>query len=307
MSHLLVSGSIAFDRIAVFPDKFAKHILPDKIHQLNVVFSVKDMVLQHGGTGANIAYNLALLGESPYLFGTVGFDGQPFIDHLEKTGIKTDHVKKIDHLITANCTITTDLADNQIIAFCDGALAEAEQSSFEAFDEEVFMATLSVNDAKIMLKDADICRQRKIPFMFDPGQRIPVFSGQMLKEAAEGAHILIANDYEWQLIKDKTDWNESSVLDHVKHLIVTYGEKGSKIFSKEGEEDIVAHPVADPVDPTGSGDAYRAGLMYGLKNDYSMKQAAGLGSWLAAKVVQTSGTQNHLLDSEELKTFLSGL
>ena len=176
MSDILVTGSLAYDRISVFKDKFSNHIMPDKIHQLNVCFTVDDMKVEHGGTAMGIVYNLSLMDESAQVFATVGYDGEPLLEGLRQMGAKTDYVKKIPDLITANCTIMTDLSDNQIIAFCDGALARGEESTFDQFEGEAFMAIISPNELAAMQKCATWCRQKNIPFMADPGQRIPLFS-----------------------------------------------------------------------------------------------------------------------------------
>jgi len=304
MKNILVTGSLAYDRISVFKDKFSNHIMPDKIHQLNVCFTVDDMKVEHGGTAMGIAYNLALMAESAYVFATLGHDGGPLLKTLEDMGTKTDHVKKIDDLITANCTIMTDLSDNQIIAFCDGALARAHESTFEQFEGEAFMAIISPNELTAMQRCAQWCREKNIPFIADPGQRIPIFSKEELIQFIQKAHILIANDYEWELIKQKTGWTEESVLYHVTQLIITLGERGSRIISKEGVLEIPPVLVENPVDPTGAGDAYRAGLIYGLKNDHPLERSAQIGAWLAAKCVMQKGTQNHKIDLDDFERYI---
>lgn len=307
MKRLLVTGSIAYDRIAVFRDRFANHILPDKIHRLNVSFLVQDMTVNLGGTGGNIAYNLGLLGESPLLLGAVGDDFDLYETCLRQNHIETRYIKKIPGLLTAHASIMTDLDDNQIASFYPGANAYAKTSSVDDVAEAVNLAIIAPNDKEAMLQAARSCRSKGIPFIADPGQMTLALEAKELDELIDGALGVIANDYEWQLITDKSGLDEKTLLKKVQWLIITYAEKGARIWSAEGEAEI---PIIKPkkvVDPTGCGDAFRAGLMYGIKNQYPLKVSAQMGAWLASRCVEQAGTQNHTISSAEWKSFLKTL
>ena len=308
MSQLLVTGSIAFDRIAVFQDRFGAHILPHKTHDLNVSFTVDDMQVNYGGTGANLAYNLSLLGQKSILLGAIGKDGADYLKYLKKLGVNTSYVKKSPKLLTANATIMTDLDDNQITSFCVGAMAEARKLRVSGLKLKPNLAIIAPNDVPAMQKFADYFFMRGIPFIADPGQSIPAFTSQELTDFITGAHALVVNDYELSLIVQKTEMSQKEILEKVSYLIVTYGDEGSKIWSLDRQViNIPAFKAKKVVDPTGSGDAYRAGLMYGYENDYDIKKSALIGSWLAAKCVQKHGTQNHKVTKAALQAFLKKL
>jgi len=307
MKNLLVTGSIAFDRISVFKDRFANHILPKKTHMINVSFTVDDLAVHLGGTGGNIAYNLAQLGDTPYLAGTVGADFGDYRNWLERNGVKLNYVKTIDGLLTAQASIMTDLDDNQITAFYGGAMFRAHEATIDDL-KDIAMAIVSPNGKEGMLYYADHFRRHDIPFIADPGQAIPAFSGEELMTLIHGAHVLIVNDYEWQLIQEKTDLNCGNSGQYVDHLIVTYGEKGSKIRSRENDGiEVPTVQATEVVDPTGCGDAYRAGLMWGLKQQYPIEKAAHVGAWIAAQAVTKAGTQNHSIKKGEFEEFLEKL
>jgi adenosine kinase len=299
MSKLLVTGSLAYDRIATFQGHFGEHLLPDKVHQLNVAFNVDRMSIQFGGTGGNIAYSLALLGEDPILLGTLGDDYEEYKNQLLKNNISTDHIKIIEGALTANATIMTDLDDNQITAFYTGAMQKAHQAKIEAIEDPIELAIISPNGIKAIQEYPEILRQKQIPFIADPGQSIPALSKDDLINLITGAHILIVNDYEWHLVTEKTDLTLEEIFKktNLDHLIVTLGEKGAKIWNKDSNPstpvEIPAHKPEKIVDPTGCGDAFRAGLMYGIKNQKSIKESAQIGALLAAKAIEHNGTQNH--------------
>jgi adenosine kinase len=304
MSNLLVTGSIAIDRIAVFRDRFANHILPEKVHRLNVAFAVKDMTENFGGTGGNIAYNLSLLGEQPILLGAVGSDGRKYITHLKKRKINCDYIYKSKDKLTAHATVMTDMDDNQITAFYEGAMALARNSQCPMTN--VQLGIVAPNDINAMLQYADEFKKSKVRFIADPGQSIPALSAKELRQLITGAHVLICNDYEWALIQEKTGWGLKEVLLKTDYLIVTYGEEGAKIWSRD-DASVIDVPAIKPkglVDPTGCGDAYRAGLMYGIGNAYPIEKSAHIGAWLAARAIEKRGTQNHKIKKSELKKFL---
>ncbi len=305
---LLVAGSIAFDRIAVFNDKFANHILKGHVHQLNVSFTVEDMAVMRGGTGGNIAYNLALLGQKPILLGSVGSDAKEYMKAIEKK-VNISYVKSFPKLLTSSATIMTDLDDNQIASFYMGAMKEAHKIKMSSVKEKVSMAIIAPNSVKAMSDYADYCFKKEIPFIADPGQAIPAFSNKDLKDFITGANALVVNDYEWQMIQDRTKWTVKSLLNKVNYLIVTYGDKGSKIWSAV-DATVINIPAYKPkklVDPTGCGDTYRAGLMYGFQHDLGIEKSAHIGSWLAARCVEAKGTQNHKISKTDFKKFVKSL
>ena len=310
----LVTGSIALDRIAVFPDRFANHILPDKVHRLNVAFTVEKMTVNNGGTGGNIAYNLALMGDKPILLGTVGNDASDYLKSLKKTGVNIDYVKEYKSILTAHATIMTDMDDNQITAFYMGAMAHAHQIRISKLETrnsklEISLAIIAPNDIKAMIQYAGECKKDKIKYIADPGQAIPALSSANLKKLIEGAHLLVCNDYEWEMIQKKIELSKSDVLQMVDYLILTYGENGSKIWQKGSASvtEILAIKTKKVVDPTGCGDAYRAGLMYGIDKGLTIEQSAKIGAWMGAKAVEVAGTQNHKINRTEFKKFISQL
>ena len=327
MSQILVTGSIALDRIAVFHDRFANHILPEKVHRLNVAFTVDNMTVNFGGTGGNIAYNLALLGAKPMLMGTVGTDAAKYLQHLKKHKVDCRYVKKIPKVLTAHATVMTDMDDNQITAFYMGAMSFAHKFSILNFKfsnksqisnlksqieseiqnpkSEINLAIIAPNDIKAMVKHADECRRSKVRFIADPGQAIPALSKIDLQDLITGAYVLVVNDYEWDLIREKTGWEMKDVLSKINYLIITYGENGSKVWRKDATMWEV--PVVKPkeiIDPTGCGDAFRAGLMYGIIHDYPIEKSAAIGAWIAAKAIEKAGTQNHKVKKSDFQKFL---
>ena len=312
MSQILVTGSIALDRIAVFHDRFANHILPEKVHRLNVAFTVDNMTVNFGGTGGNIAYSLALLGEKPMLMGTVGSDATKYLQHLKKNKVDCRYVKKIPKILTAHATVMTDMDDNQITAFYMGAMSHAHNVQCPMFSRlrskpsaNVQLGIVAPNDIKAMVKHADEFRRARVRFIADPGQAIPALSKIDLQDLITGAYVLVVNDYEWDLIRGKTGWEMKDVLSKINYLIITYGENGSKVWRKDATEwEVPAVKPKEMVDPTGCGDAFRAGLMYGIIHDYPIEKSASIGAWVAAKAIEKAGTQNHKVKKTDFQKFL---
>jgi len=303
MSQILVTGSIALDRIAVFHDRFANHILPEKVHRLNVSFTVNNMTVNFGGTGGNIAYNLAILGEKPMLMGAAGSDAGKYLQHLKKHKVDCKYVKKIPKILTAHASVMTDMDDNQITAFYMGAMSYAH--NVQCPMTNVQLAIIAPNDIKAMVKHADECRRSKVRFIADPGQAIPALTKIDLQDLIMGAHILVVNDYEWDLIREKTGWDMKEVLSKIDYLIITYGENGSKVWRKDATVwEIPAVKPKEIIDPTGCGDAFRAGLMYGIIHDYPIEKSAAIGAWIAAKAIEKAGTQNHKVKKSDFQKFL---
>jgi len=232
--QIYVSGSLAFDRIMTFPDKFSNHILPDKLHILNVCFLVDGLDEKFGGTGGNIVYNLALLGESPILLSQVGKDFSSYDAWLHKHGISVEGIRTIDHEFTAGAYITTDKSDNQITGFNPGAMKYPCQYDMNSLDQKEALGIISPGNLSDMIDHSRFYRDNNIPFIFDPGQQIPAFSGEQLIEAFEGAKILITNDYELEMILKATGLTKDEVIDKVAYLITTLGENGSVINCKGG-------------------------------------------------------------------------
>ena len=303
----LISGSIAFDNIMVFPGKFKEQILPDQIHILNVAFLVPEMRKEFGGCAGNIVYNLNLLGAEGYALSTVGEDFRPYEGWLEECRVDGRYISQVESTLTAQAYITTDLDDNQITAFHPGAMDHAHTLSVPA-DAGISIGMVSPNGREGMIQHAAQFAAAGIPFVFDPGQGLPMFDGDDLKKFIEQATWVAVNDYEGQMLSERTGWSAEEISQHVEALIVTRGAKGSSIFTG-GEEIII--PTAKPADvrdPTGCGDAYRAGLIYGLMNDMKWEDTGRLASLLGATKIASLGTQNHSftrqgLDDEFEKNF----
>lgn len=298
--HILICGSLAFDTIMVFQDQFKNHILPDKIHALSVAFYVPEMRREFGGTAGNIAYNLQLLDGKPLIMATVGQDFGPYTHWLNQNNLNTAHIKQIDHSFTAQAFITTDMDDNQITAFHPGAMVESHQNSVKNAND-VTLAIIAPDGRDGMFQHARECFEAGIPFMFDPGQGLPMFNGEELLHFIEMATYLAVNDYESQIIQDKTGLNLEQLAAKVDALIVTLGGNGSHIYA-DGQRFEVPCVRADRiVDPTGCGDAYRAGLLYGIANGWDWPTCGRLASTMGAIKIASRGGQNHKPTREEIE------
>ena len=304
----LICGSIAFDTIMVFSDRFRNHILPDKIHMLNVSFLVPKMRREFGGCAGNIAYNLKLLGDVGYPMATVGRDFGMYADWMKKTGVPADYVKQVESEHTAQAFITTDQDNNQITAFHPGAMQLSHQSRVsdaKAKEKEISIGIVAPDGRDGMIQHANGFAEAGIPFIFDPGQGLPMYDGKDLKRFVEQATWVAVNDYEWQMIQQKTGWTESDVTQQVEALIVTRGAEGSVIHTKGGP---ITIPCAKPkavVDPTGCGDAYRAGLIHGLLHDLDWPTTGRIASLMGAIKIEHLGTQNHTFTPAEFQQRLA--
>ena len=290
--HTLICGSLAFDTIMVFQDKFKNHILPDKIHALSVAFYVPEMRREFGGTAGNIAYNLQLLEGKPLMMATVGEDFSTYANWLNKNNLNTSHVKQIANSFTAQAFITTDLDDNQITAFHPGAMVESHQNSVSDA-KDVTLAIIAPDGRDGMFAHAKECFDAGIPFLFDPGQGLPMFNGEELLHFINMADYLAVNDYESQVIQDKTGLNLDQLAAKVKALIVTLGSQGSHIYANGQRFEIPCVKASEIVDPTGCGDAYRAGLLYGIANGWDWPTCGRLASTMGAIKIASRGGQNH--------------
>lgn len=297
----LICGSFAFDNIMVFQDHFKHHILPDKIHILNVSFLVPQLRREFGGCAGNIAYNLKLLGGQPVPMGTVGIDFTPYAEWMDRHGINRTHVKVVESTLTAQAFITTDLDDNQITAFHPGAMEHSHTNKVS----DVPGASIGIvapDGRDGMLEHARQFRAAGIPFIFDPGQGMPMFNGEELKHFIMDATWVTVNDYESQLMQERTGWSPAEISQHVEALIVTRGGEGSTIYRKHGTLDIPAAKPKQLVDPTGCGDAYRAGLLYGLMHKLEWGTTGRIASLMGAIKIEHAGTQNHHFTRTQFET-----
>jgi adenosine kinase len=293
--QLFISGSLAYDRIMDFPGRFADHIMPEKIHILNVCFMVNGLIERFGGTAGNIAYNLALLREKPVILSCYGKDFAPYREWLADLGLPLTGLKEVPQEFTAGAYITTDLADNQITGFNPGAMKYASDYAFDELNPALALAIVAPGNLEDMLAYTRTYKSLGVRYIFDPGQSIPAWGGADLTEMADRALALIANDYELEMFRQKTGLDEAALLKRTATLIITRGEQGSYILTAVGREEVAAAPARQVLDPTGAGDAYRAGLMKGLVLGLPWRDAARLGATLASFSVEQQGTQEHRL------------
>ena len=296
----LICGSFAFDTIMVFHDKFKNHILPEQVHILNVSFLVPDLRREFGGCAGNIVYNLGLLGGEGKAMGSVGTDFTPYADWMRQQGMSLDHIRVIENTYTAQAYITTDQDDNQITAFHPGAMNFAHENKVSDAPD-CTIGLVSPDGRRGMIEHAEQFVEAGVPFIFDPGQGMPMFDGDDLMRFAEQADWLAFNDYEWQLMQDRTGKTAEELAQLVQAVIVTRGGKGSNIYTKDKTYDIPPAPVSSVEDPTGCGDAYRAGLLYGLMNDLDWDTTGRIAGLMGAIKIEQAGTQNHTFKLDEFK------
>jgi adenosine kinase len=295
----LICGSIAYDTIMVFHDRFKNHILPDQLHILNVAFLVPDMRREFGGCAGNIAYTLQLLGGEPLIMATVGDDYQPYAYRLERLKLSQQHIRKIDGTFTAQAFITTDLDDNQITAFHPGAMNESHANHVQDA-QDVGLGIIAPDGREGMLQHAREFHAAGVPFIFDPGQGLPMFKGDELLEFVRMADYVTVNDYEGRLLQDRTGRKIEELAKQVKALIVTMGASGSTIYSEGRQLEIPCAKPLEVVDPTGCGDAFRAGLLYGIAAGLEWMQTGRLASLLGAIKIASRGGQNHQFTRDEI-------
>jgi adenosine kinase len=296
----LICGSFAYDTIMVFQDQFKNHILPDKVHILNVAFYVPEMRREFGGCAGNIAYNLKLLGGDPVPMGTVGTDFGPYAEWMDYRGISRSHVLRVDNSYTAQAFITTDMDDNQITAFHPGAM-DASHLNRITDAPEITLGIVSPDGRQGMLEHAAQFAEAGIPFIFDPGQGLPMFGGEELKRFIAQATWVCVNDYESQLLQERTGLSPHEIAEQVEALIVTLGGDGAHIYTDRQRIDIPAAPVSTMNDPTGCGDAFRAGLLYGLMNDLDWQTIGRISALMGAIKIEHHGTQNHSFSADEFR------
>jgi adenosine kinase len=298
---ILVSGSVALDHIMVFPDRFVNHILPEKVHALNVSFNITSLKTHFGGVAANIGYHLRLLGEEPLILASVGADFGPYAEWLDGCGIRRDGIRVFQDVRTAQGFVTTDLDDSQIWAFYEGAMARAHEARVEDVAEDLDLAIVSSNGKQAMLEHARALKGRGVPTYVDPSHGLPLLSRDELLELIEGAAGYFVNDYEWSLTLQQTGCSEEEVAGLCDAVVITRGPKGSEV--RANGESIPIPPVSTDrvVDPTGCGDAYRAGFLYGVGSGQPLDVVGRIGSVFGACQVEVQGTQVLKLDLEGVR------
>jgi adenosine kinase len=297
---ILVTGSIAYDTIMVFPDRFRNHLLPDQLHILNVCFLTPEMRREFGGTAGNIGYNLRLLGDEPLVMATVGEDIDPYVARFRKLDIGTQHFRRIPGQFTAQGFITTDLDNNQITNFHPGAMNYSHENHVSR-SLGARVAIIGPDGKQGMQQHARECAEHGVAFLFDPGQGLPMFSGEELREFLRLADYVALNDYEGKLLEEKTGRKLEDIARDVKALVYTQGARGSIIFAGGQRHDIPCVQAEKVVDPTGCGDAYRAGLLYGISHGWDWPSAGKLGSVMGAIKIAHRGGQNHAMPLEEIQ------
>jgi adenosine kinase len=296
-SRVLISGSIAFDTIMVFDGRFAEHILPERVHMLNVSFLAPQLRREFGGCAANIAYTLAGLGGHAAILGAVGQDGRAYLERLSTLGIETDAILWCEALYTSQAFITTDLADNQISAFHPGAMMRAHEV---AINGPAAWGIIAPNDKAAMLRHAHEFKARGIPWLFDPGQALPQFHGDELAHLIAQADALVVNDYECTLITQHLGGSEAALAQRINTLIVTRGSQGASLYHRGHRDDIAPASITAAVDPTGCGDAFRGALLYGLARGLGWAVSARLGNILGALKIEHAGPQNHVIQHPDI-------
>ncbi len=291
----LICGSIAYDTLMSNPDSFSNAILPDQLDKLNVCFLVPEMKREFGGTGGNIAYNMKLLGDNPAIMATIGIDGAPYLKHFTELGISTQYIKTIDHAYTAQCFATSDCNNNQIMSFHPGAMNFSHENQIaHVKNENIKLAIISPDGKDGMIQHAEDCAKLGIPFIFDPGQQLMAFSKNELRRFIEIANYIIVNDYESEVLSRNSGLSTIEIANKVDTYIITLGAKGAKIYLNNLETiDIPSINISRAVDPTGCGDAFRAGLMYGLTHGLDWKTSGSLGCLMGGIKIEHMGPQNH--------------
>jgi adenosine kinase len=297
--RIIVTGSIAYDYLMTFPGSFPEHFLPEHLHKVSLSFLADTMQKRRGGCASNIAYTLALLGERPALMGAAGQDFPEYRAWLESVGVDTSLVKEVPDKFTASFFCTTDRDNNQIASFYTGAMAHASELSFRDVRWRCELAIISPNDPAAMVRHADECRALAIPFIYDPGQQCARSSGDELLAGIVGAKVLVCNDYEFELIRQKTGHGEEALLDRCEVLVITRGREGSDVFADGECVRVSAVPARREADPTGIGDAFRAGFMKGLALGASPAVCARLGSVAATYALEHVGAQGHVFTWDE--------
>jgi len=295
----LICGSIAFDKIMQYHGRFGDTLLADQLHRVNVSFLVPTLRTEYGGCAVNIAYNLKMLGGEPLVMGTIGQDGGDYLERMRKQGLDTRAIRTIDSAYTAQCFVTADLDSNQINAFHPGAMQFSHENSL-ADHQPLRVAIIAPDGRDGMIKHARDCAEQGLPFIFDPGQQLPMFDGAELLTFIEQATYLACNDYEFEMVMDRTGLSLADIAARLDALIVTRGEQGSTIYAAGAQHDIPAVAASAVVDPTGCGDAYRAGLLFGIANGFDWPTTGRVASLLGAIKIAHQGGQNHSFTAADI-------
>ena len=296
---ILVSGSLAYDRIMDFPGRFSDHLMPDKLHMINVSFTVNGLTENYGGTAGNIAYSLSLLGEKPRILAAIGHDYHRYFEWLDQCGLSAEDIRVVAEEATSSAFITTDLADNQITGFNPGAMKQPSLFDLDRVDSAASIAIAAPGNLQDMADYTAGCRERDIFCIFDPGQSLPAWQGDALGETLVKANMLVSNDYELELIKGKTGLSVEAILAHVDTIITTKGAEGCDVITAQGTTAVPAIATENVVDPTGAGDAFRGGLIKGLVQGYPVERACMMGTVCSHYVIQKYGTQEYSFTPEE--------
>jgi len=299
--NILVFGSLAYDRIMDFPGYFSEHILPEKIHILNVSFNVNSLIEKFGGAAGNIAYGLSVLGEKPIILATIGRDYHEYFEWLAKNKIACDNIRIVEEELTACAYITTDKADNQITGFNAGAMKYPASFDFDKLDSGESIAIIAPGNLEDMINYSIACKDRGIDYIFDPGQSLPMWDGRDLINSIKGSLVMISNDYELELIMNKTGLDKKGLLQRTNTIITTLGEQGSRVLTPDTEINIPAVVCREVVDPTGAGDAYRAGLIKGLIQGVDIEQSAKMGAVCSSFALECYGTQDYCFNQKEFE------
>ncbi len=297
--RIVVTGSLAYDYIMNFPGYFKDHILQDRAHVLSVSFLVDSMRQMRGGVAGNVAYSLSLLGERPLVVASAGGDFGEYRAWMERQGIDPSGIVEVEDEFTASCFINTDKADNQLVAFYPGAMTRAKDLTLEGLglgaDD---MVIISPTDPEAMSRYAEECRNMGVPFLFDPGKQTPRLEGDQILGGLEGASVLVSNDYEFAMMSEKTGRSEEELIRSAPLTVVTRGEQGSMIYSSGETLEIPVAPISEVVDPTGAGDAYLAGLVFGLAREFPLEVVGRVATLAAAFVIEQRGCQEHYYTPE---------
>ncbi len=304
MKNIFISGSLAYDRIMNFPESFSDHILPDKIHSLNVCFQVDGVTENYGGTAGNIAYALRLMGKNSTITATIGSDHHKYFAWLDKHNISRNGITVIPEELTAGAYITTDKSNNQITGFNPGAMKYSSNLDIEGLNTKETLLLVSPGNLFDMINYPKLCKQKAIRYIFDPGQALPVLKAQDLLDVITGCTLLIVNDYEFNLIMDKTGLTKDGLLALAENTIITLGGAGSELYGQNSKITIPPFKAAQVVDPTGAGDAYRGGLLSGLMSGSDLQTSAMQGSVCASFAVECKGTQVYSFTPEEFNNRL---
>ena len=301
MMTSLICGSLAYDTLMSFPERFSESLLADQLHNINVCFLVPRMRREFGGCAGNIAYNLKLLGGQPLVMATIGMDGSPYLERLAELDISRRHIRTIKTTYTAQAFITTDKNNNQITAFHPGAMALSHENRIEeTTGEDIQLAIVAPDGRDGMLQNANDCARLGIPFIFDPGQQLPLFNREELRHFIDLATYVAVNEYEAEMLAQLSEWSVADITSHVEAFIVTCAERGAVIYRQGEKLDIPCVKAEKEADPTGCGDAFRAGLMYGLTRGLDMATCGRLGSLMGAIKIEYAGPQNHKLTAQEI-------